>query len=179
MLDLLAPQVGLEPTTLRLTAECSAIELLRSVWRELRSCLKRLYQNPSSASKVLLQKTSQGWEKSESKKSKSAMSEKRRCSIRPLFLRYRKGERPRHISLNTINRLLIDDIQLLTQRWRTQEGFPLILPSCDSKTPLPDTCVPYSASCAPCAVRVPMLLRCGALLQCGNEGVRHAPPRGN
>ena len=30
-LNLLAPQVGLEPTTLRLTAECSAIELLRSV----------------------------------------------------------------------------------------------------------------------------------------------------
>ena len=28
----LAPQVGLEPTTLRLTAECSAIELLRNVW---------------------------------------------------------------------------------------------------------------------------------------------------
>ena len=28
---LLAPQVGLEPTTLRLTAECSAIELLRNV----------------------------------------------------------------------------------------------------------------------------------------------------
>src|SRR6185295_364841 len=27
-----APQVGLEPTTLRLTAECSAIELLRSIW---------------------------------------------------------------------------------------------------------------------------------------------------
>ena len=26
-----APQVGLEPTTLRLTAECSAIELLRHV----------------------------------------------------------------------------------------------------------------------------------------------------
>ena len=25
-----APQVGLEPTTLRLTAECSAIELLRN-----------------------------------------------------------------------------------------------------------------------------------------------------
>ena len=25
----MAPQVGLEPTTLRLTAECSAIELLR------------------------------------------------------------------------------------------------------------------------------------------------------
>jgi hypothetical protein len=28
----MAPQVGLEPTTLRLTAGCSAIELLRSVW---------------------------------------------------------------------------------------------------------------------------------------------------
>jgi hypothetical protein len=26
----LAPEVGLEPTTLRLTAECSAIELLRN-----------------------------------------------------------------------------------------------------------------------------------------------------
>jgi hypothetical protein len=30
VIDLLAPQVGLEPTTLRLTAECSTIELLRS-----------------------------------------------------------------------------------------------------------------------------------------------------
>ena len=30
-LERLAPQVGLEPTTLRLTAGCSAIELLRSV----------------------------------------------------------------------------------------------------------------------------------------------------
>ena len=29
-LKILAPQVGLEPTTLRLTAECSAIELLRN-----------------------------------------------------------------------------------------------------------------------------------------------------
>src|SRR5579871_5982222 len=29
-LKVLAPQVGLEPTTLRLTAECSTIELLRS-----------------------------------------------------------------------------------------------------------------------------------------------------
>ena len=29
----LAPQVGLEPTTLRLTAECSAIELLRNKFR--------------------------------------------------------------------------------------------------------------------------------------------------
>ena len=27
----IAPQVGLEPTTLRLTAECSAIELLRNM----------------------------------------------------------------------------------------------------------------------------------------------------
>ena len=26
------PQVGLEPTTLRLTAECSAIELLRNIY---------------------------------------------------------------------------------------------------------------------------------------------------
>jgi hypothetical protein len=30
-LEGLAPQVGLEPTTLRLTAECSTIELLRSI----------------------------------------------------------------------------------------------------------------------------------------------------
>ena len=29
--DLMAPQVGLEPTTTRLTAECSAIELLRNI----------------------------------------------------------------------------------------------------------------------------------------------------
>ena len=28
--DYVAPQVGLEPTTTRLTAECSAIELLRN-----------------------------------------------------------------------------------------------------------------------------------------------------
>ncbi len=33
----MAPQVGLEPTTLRLTAECSAIELLRSVVKRARS----------------------------------------------------------------------------------------------------------------------------------------------
>ena len=31
MIEEMAPQVGFEPTTLRLTAECSAIELLRSV----------------------------------------------------------------------------------------------------------------------------------------------------
>ena len=30
LLQFVAPQVGLEPTTLRLTAECSAIELLRN-----------------------------------------------------------------------------------------------------------------------------------------------------
>ena len=30
----MAPQVGLEPTTLRLTAECSAIELLRNKMRQ-------------------------------------------------------------------------------------------------------------------------------------------------
>jgi hypothetical protein len=33
----MAPQVGLEPTTLRLTAGCSAIELLRSVCAPVRS----------------------------------------------------------------------------------------------------------------------------------------------
>src|SRR5579884_2563418 len=33
----MAPQVGLEPTTLRLTAGCSAIELLRSVARSGRA----------------------------------------------------------------------------------------------------------------------------------------------
>ena len=33
VVDFMAPEVGLEPTTLRLTAECSAIELLRSVLR--------------------------------------------------------------------------------------------------------------------------------------------------
>ena len=33
--DWMAPQVGLEPTTLRLTAECSAIELLRHVIVEI------------------------------------------------------------------------------------------------------------------------------------------------
>ena len=35
VLERMAPQVGLEPTTLRLTAGCSAIELLRSVARTL------------------------------------------------------------------------------------------------------------------------------------------------
>jgi hypothetical protein len=32
----MAPEVGLEPTTLRLTAECSAIELLRNVFLDPR-----------------------------------------------------------------------------------------------------------------------------------------------
>ena len=36
------PQVGLEPTTLRLTAECSAIELLRKIWERLRLILTSL-----------------------------------------------------------------------------------------------------------------------------------------
>ena len=31
VIDSMAPEVGLEPTTLRLTAECSAIELLRNI----------------------------------------------------------------------------------------------------------------------------------------------------
>src|SRR6478609_1077807 len=35
----LAPQVGLEPTTLRLTAECSTIELLRSKATQILSLL--------------------------------------------------------------------------------------------------------------------------------------------
>ena len=42
----LAPQVGLEPTTLRLTAECSAIELLRNVC--LRSSNNVIIIPPSS-----------------------------------------------------------------------------------------------------------------------------------
>jgi hypothetical protein len=46
----LAPEVGLEPTTLRLTAECSAIELLRSVHgtqRELR-CASSVITNAAN-----------------------------------------------------------------------------------------------------------------------------------
>jgi hypothetical protein len=40
----LAPEVGLEPTTLRLTAECSAIELLRNMGaaKTNRNALKQL-----------------------------------------------------------------------------------------------------------------------------------------
>ncbi len=50
----MAPQVGFEPTTLRLTAECSAIELLRSV---VRACMEarpfdyRVHHNISSWSR--------------------------------------------------------------------------------------------------------------------------------
>ena len=43
----LAPQVGLEPTTLRLTAECSTIELLRSKAGEMLS--RQLQQTPCGA----------------------------------------------------------------------------------------------------------------------------------
>src|SRR5215472_17218988 len=40
----MAPEVGLEPTTLRLTAECSAIELLRSVRKRVRpTCSASLF----------------------------------------------------------------------------------------------------------------------------------------
>jgi hypothetical protein len=38
-IERMAPQVGLEPTTLRLTAECSAIELLRSVVKRAEGAL--------------------------------------------------------------------------------------------------------------------------------------------
>ena len=38
----MAPQVGLEPTTLRLTAECSAIELLRNKVHEVPAGGRRL-----------------------------------------------------------------------------------------------------------------------------------------
>ena len=40
----LAPQVGFEPTTLRLTAECSAVELLRNIGMRRRSSLPGRYQ---------------------------------------------------------------------------------------------------------------------------------------
>ena len=40
-----APQVGLEPTTLRLTAECSAIELLRNIGIRRRPTLPDRYQS--------------------------------------------------------------------------------------------------------------------------------------
>src|SRR5438067_8419923 len=46
MSKILAPQVGLEPTTLRLTAECSAIELLRNTvthGSKLKPCANHFY----------------------------------------------------------------------------------------------------------------------------------------
>ena len=61
----LAPQVGLEPTTLRLTAECSAIELLRSVtlrssfinlaerFKSVKNCFSRRNPCPSYAYPLL------------------------------------------------------------------------------------------------------------------------------
>ena len=45
MTSLDAPQVGLEPTTLRLTAECSAIELLRNIGIRRRPTLPDRYQS--------------------------------------------------------------------------------------------------------------------------------------
>src|SRR3982750_3138441 len=42
----LAPQAGFEPATLRLTAGCSAVELLRNTGRELRVGTKRLFYRP-------------------------------------------------------------------------------------------------------------------------------------
>ncbi len=41
----LAPQVGLEPTTLRLTAECSAIELLRNITFKNEMIIPPLYDS--------------------------------------------------------------------------------------------------------------------------------------
>ena len=51
----MAPQVGFEPTTLRLTAECSTIELLRSVEdREGRDLQQSTYHSiPASGLKTL------------------------------------------------------------------------------------------------------------------------------
>ncbi len=45
LLKKLAPQVGLEPTTLRLTAECSAIELLRNVTFRALFCVHQISAN--------------------------------------------------------------------------------------------------------------------------------------
>ena len=46
-----APQVGLEPTTTRLTAECSAIELLRNIGygKELSVLPRFLFLNPATS----------------------------------------------------------------------------------------------------------------------------------
>jgi hypothetical protein len=50
----LAPQVGLEPTTLRLTAECSAIELLRSVSASALACRNYIKAPRSLALQIVL-----------------------------------------------------------------------------------------------------------------------------
>src|SRR6478672_3956537 len=42
----LAPQAGFEPATLRLTAGCSAVELLRNTGREPRVGTKHLFYRP-------------------------------------------------------------------------------------------------------------------------------------
>ena len=47
VVEKLAPQVGLEPTTLRLTAGCSAIELLRSVTVRLAPLATRFIISPA------------------------------------------------------------------------------------------------------------------------------------
>ena len=48
--DASAPHVGLEPTTTRLTAECSAIELLRNIdcWRNIPAS-PTLFWNPATS----------------------------------------------------------------------------------------------------------------------------------
>ena len=51
----MAPQVGFEPTTLRLTAECSAIELLRSVVKRARRARLRHYHSiPPQGVKIVI-----------------------------------------------------------------------------------------------------------------------------
>ena len=49
---LVAPQVGLEPTTLRLTAECSAIELLRNKFRQRPSLPGRVQPSTFGAKRL-------------------------------------------------------------------------------------------------------------------------------
>jgi hypothetical protein len=64
----MAPQVGFEPTTLRLTAECSAIELLRSVvcapkarWRHYHSIATRAVKTPKALAEHLYRGTKYRW----------------------------------------------------------------------------------------------------------------------
>ena len=62
LLICLAPEVGLEPTTLRLTAECSAIELLRSVLgrERLTRCASIVITNAVRGVKELCEDTADG-----------------------------------------------------------------------------------------------------------------------